>query len=701
MSQTVFTIVTPIKDEAALVDLEGVLKEINGDLSGNAHLALSPETFPEVHFASFVVFDRDTGGRILVFENCIDGSMSRYLDRLAHCAGIDHIYRHCKDYPPAPDPVARYEYLDGNVRRPHLYHLGTPYRTASSIREDRRVRTRIDQELPAQTTALLARQVARTPQGVKQDRGWEIAMPWLAGLIAVLAMWLEWKILATINFRDRPWWTVLAVADTVAVAVLFLVALSLWRNALPELRARARHWVIAALATVATLIVWRVWPDLVESFLSGHRALAIVALVGLAVLLVDGIRKAVHRRRSDRIAAIRVAGGGASAVPLWRTMQSLSGTYRRERPGLARRLWNWKWWPVPLAIVVVPVWYLRSAYPAYPELLTASLALFFAAKALWLTALTGWPVRSKTIGRRTKGVTFVLIATGAGAFLVASLLGLEAPWLLLALLVTVGLFALWLLTQPSSATPDKSRPEVAADPKAEARLKDVIAQEDHEVQNHMSLVAEVRPGWRRVVLKVFLLILNHMFYRALLPDLWRGKLFGLPTVHCAQWVMIDEGRFLFLSNYNHSWTSYLDDFGAQLASGIQKIWGQCEGNPGTHEFDDFKAFVRKAMVPYRSLVPRVSRALGSSDLEQREPAGPACPRHSRRRCHPGPEASGCGAEGPPGDPPCSPVMRCPDGPTCRGWCSAATRTSIGRRICCSESPTCPRPWTGCVGSVRT
>jgi hypothetical protein len=69
-------------------------------------------------------------------------------------------------------------------------------------------------------------------------------------------------------------------------------------------------------------------------------------------------------------------------------------------------------------------------------------------------------------------------------------------------------------------------------------------------------------------------------------------------VHACQWLVLDNRNYLFLSNYDNSWTTYLDDFGIELGVGIQKIWGQGEGNPGTGNVVKFKEFARSTMVPY-------------------------------------------------------------------------------------------------------
>jgi hypothetical protein len=78
-----------------------------------------------------------------------------------------------------------------------------------------------------------------------------------------------------------------------------------------------------------------------------------------------------------------------------------------------------------------------------------------------------------------------------------------------------------------------------------------------------------------------------------------STLFGVSTVHFAQWVLIDANRYLFLSNYDLTWTTYLDDFGAQIGTGIQKIWGQGAGNPSVTNLTTFKEYARSAMVPHQ------------------------------------------------------------------------------------------------------
>jgi hypothetical protein len=214
--------------------------------------------------------------------------------------------------------------------------------------------------------------------------------------------------------------------------------------------------------------------------------------------------------------------------------------------------------------------------------------LLFMLEASWLSVLVGWPA-----GRRLSGpiVAFILIATLGGFLEVLWLhaVGWSAAPIALALLVS--LFALWGVPLPAPGFPVQAP--------TSAQLAELTRDEDRQVQNHMAALVRVRQSplrLRPILLRAFLWTLNSIFFRAWLPDAERGKLFGISTVHFAQWVLLDDRRYIFLSNYDHSWPSYLDDFGTQLRTGIQKIWGQGDGNPGTTDLIRFKEFARAVMV---------------------------------------------------------------------------------------------------------
>jgi hypothetical protein len=224
--------------------------------------------------------------------------------------------------------------------------------------------------------------------------------------------------------------------------------------------------------------------------------------------------------------------------------------------------------------------------------LVAFVVSLFFLKALWLSTLAGWmPLKPLMPRWPPKIIGFVILAPLAGFLLVLLLLILEwsLPWIALA--VFGSLLLLWSVPLPSPPVPRPPRNPLLSE------LRDL---EDRDVQNHMAAMVVLQEGvLRKPLLKLFLWTLNGLFFRALLPDVYRGKLFGLPTVHFAQWSVLDSRRYLFLSNYDHSWTRYLDDFGIELTTGIQKIWGQGEDNPGTSNLDLFKDFARSTMVPHQ------------------------------------------------------------------------------------------------------
>src|SRR5262245_26060738 len=195
MARNVFTVVTEIKSAEALT-LKKKLAEIDGNLASNPILPLSPEEFPELHFASFVIFERNTDRPVLVFENSVDGPRKAYLQRVAEHSGIDEIYRHCKGYPESPTVDARRKFLNDNAKSPHLYHVSTPYRRAESIRADRHIRQGMD-SLLRDNAKLLARQLVRPAAGIKQYWRWELAMPWVAAGVAIVTI-----LLATLLYRS-------------------------------------------------------------------------------------------------------------------------------------------------------------------------------------------------------------------------------------------------------------------------------------------------------------------------------------------------------------------------------------------------------------------------------------------------------------------------------------------------------------------
>jgi hypothetical protein len=54
------------------------------------------------------------------------------------------------------------------------------------------------------------------------------------------------------------------------------------------------------------------------------------------------------------------------------------------------------------------------------------------------------------------------------------------------------------------------------------------------------------------------------------------------TIHFAHWAFVSNGsRLMFLSNFDHSWDSYLDDFIEKAHGGLTLAWGSGVGFPPT------------------------------------------------------------------------------------------------------------------------
>jgi hypothetical protein len=85
-----------------------------------------------------------------------------------------------------------------------------------------------------------------------------------------------------------------------------------------------------------------------------------------------------------------------------------------------------------------------------------------------------------------------------------------------------------------------------------------------------------------------------------------GSLSNIPSIHYAHWALLDGGRrLLFLSNFDGSWESYLDDFIDKASKGLTGIWTNTVGFPrtrlliyrGATDGVAFKAFARSQQTP--------------------------------------------------------------------------------------------------------
>ena len=176
-----------------------------------------------------------------------------------------------------------------------------------------------------------------------------------------------------------------------------------------------------------------------------------------------------------------------------------------------------------------------------------------------------------------------------------------ACWTLLSLFVSLGiLFSLglgfWIALRSLEKT-DMTQDDPALDT---AQLEAFAAQEDQIVQNHLASMVLVKPGaLRGAVIRVALRVLKQA-----VPVLYaNGYLSTMRTIHFAHWTLVgNTGRLMFLSNFDGSWQSYLDDFVDKAHEGLTLAWGNCVGFPPTKNLvqqgathgRQFKAWARQS-----------------------------------------------------------------------------------------------------------
>ncbi|MEM7374304.1 MAG: hypothetical protein AAF587_37260 [Bacteroidota bacterium] len=135
-----------------------------------------------------------------------------------------------------------------------------------------------------------------------------------------------------------------------------------------------------------------------------------------------------------------------------------------------------------------------------------------------------------------------------------------------------------------------------------AKTKELAEQEDFGIQNQLTHLVEVKHGLFRLYTLKFVLHgidwLAKYFYN-------KGKLGGIPSIHFARWILIDEGkRLLFFSNFDGSWESYLGDFVDRAAVGLTAVWSNTIGFPftrflllrGARDEQRFKAWTREKQI---------------------------------------------------------------------------------------------------------
>jgi hypothetical protein len=104
--------------------------------------------------------------------------------------------------------------------------------------------------------------------------------------------------------------------------------------------------------------------------------------------------------------------------------------------------------------------------------------------------------------------------------------------------------------------------------------------EDLFNQNQFTQVVVMKPGRVRLLtLKALFIYANALIkYKYV-----EGKLMGIPTIHFARWVLIDNNKhMLFFSNFDGSWNQYLCDFIDKSGWGLTGIFSNTVNFPKTN-----------------------------------------------------------------------------------------------------------------------
>ncbi|NLR72749.1 hypothetical protein HGI47_17885 [Novosphingobium sp. ERN07] len=189
-----------------------------------------------------------------------------------------------------------------------------------------------------------------------------------------------------------------------------------------------------------------------------------------------------------------------------------------------------------------------------------------------------------------------LLCTGQG---IGPALLLSLIAMLLFAAIAIGTIALLLRRDEQANTPVDRTPSAAA-------LGAMMARENAPgvVQNHMISVTRLRAAWiRKLSLPLAFIAVATM---ARIGVMRRGFLATIGTIHAARWIVLPGTRQLvFLSNYDGSWESYLEDFITKASEGVTAAWSSSEGFPttrllffkGAEDGDRMKRFARGSMQP--------------------------------------------------------------------------------------------------------
>jgi hypothetical protein len=147
--------------------------------------------------------------------------------------------------------------------------------------------------------------------------------------------------------------------------------------------------------------------------------------------------------------------------------------------------------------------------------------------------------------------------------------------LIVLLPIIIPFVIIWMLIMLLHEINEKDTPN----PVTKDHIRELVERETQIVQAQFSAFGNIKPGKFRYITMMFLLRMTNF----LAPYLFsKGKLSGIPTVHFARWLIINEGtQMLFLSNYDGNSENYLRDFIHIAAKQLTLMFCHSQGYPKT------------------------------------------------------------------------------------------------------------------------
>ena len=165
------------------------------------------------------------------------------------------------------------------------------------------------------------------------------------------------------------------------------------------------------------------------------------------------------------------------------------------------------------------------------------------------------------------------------------------------LLIVIAAIGLIRLRRLEKTDPELCHRSVPADSAELALL------EDHDVTNQFTAMGSLKPGLVRLWIAIFVLLIIDYAARHVYK---RGGLARVRSIHFARWVFLDNRqRIIFLSNYDGSLESYMDDFINKVGFGLNVVFSNGIGYPRTNwlllngcsDERQFKEYLRRHQMP--------------------------------------------------------------------------------------------------------